>query len=195
MSKIYRAALYMRISYADDKSKESESLTNQRKLIEDYIKNLPDIEVVCEKLDDGYTGLLFDRPAFKEMMQDIIDEKINCVIVKDLSRLGREYIETGTYLREVFPQYGVRFIAISEGIDTAKDEDLSGKLDVTLKTLMNDAYSQDISKNDKKCLGNQTQNGEFVGACPIYGYKRDEEQKNILVIDDYAAEIVVKFSS
>lgn len=190
MSKIYRAALYMRISYADDKSKESESLTNQRKLIEDYIKNFPDIEVVCEKLDDGYTGLLFDRPAFKEMMQDIIDEKINCVIVKDLSRLGREYIETGTYLREVFPQYGVRFIAISEGIDTAKDEDLSGKLDVTLKTLMNDAYSQDISKKTRSALETKRRNGEFVGACPIYGYKRDEEQKNILVIDDYAAEIV-----
>jgi len=190
MEKKYKATLYMRISYTDDKSRESESLSNQRKMMEDFLKNYPDIEVVSEKSDDGYTGLLFDRPAFKEMMQDIIDNKVNCVIVKDLSRLGREYIETGTYLRTIFPQYGVRFIAISEGIDTAKDEDLSGKLDVTLKTLMNDAYSQDISKKTRSALQAKRKNGEFVGACPVYGYKRTAEQKNTLVIDDYAAEIV-----
>lgn len=190
MSKIYKAALYMRISNSDKKVGESESLSNQRKLIEDFVKHYPDIEIVSEYLDDGITGLIYDRPSFQEMMKDIIDEKINCVIVKDLSRLGREYIQTGTYLRETFPQYGVRFIAISEGIDTAKDEDLSGKLDVTLKTLMNDAYSQDISKKTRSALQTKRKNGEFVGACPIYGYKRTGEQKNILVIDDYAAEVV-----
>lgn len=190
MSKKYKATMYMRISYTDDKSKESESLSNQRKMMEDFLEKYPDIEVVSEKLDDGYTGLLFDRPAFKEMMQDIIDEKINCVIVKDLSRLGREYIETGNYLRTVFPGYGVRFIAISEGIDTAKDEDLSGKLDVTLKTLMNDAYSQDISKKTRSALQAKRKNGEFVGACPVYGYRKNAGQKNTLVIDDYTAQIV-----
>lgn len=190
MPKKYKAALYMRISYTDDRSKESESLANQRKMMEDFLVNYPDIEVVSEKLDDGYTGLLFDRPAFKEMMQDIIDEKVNCVIVKDLSRLGREFIETGNYLRTVFPQYGVRFIAVSDGVDTAKDEDLSGHLDVTVKTLMNDAYSQDISKKTRSALQTKRKNGEFVGACPVYGYKRTKEQKNVLVIDEYAAVVV-----
>ncbi|WP_313530612.1 recombinase family protein [Anaerotignum sp.] len=190
MSKKYKAALYMRISNSDEKRGESESLSNQRKLLEDFLVNYPDIEVVSEKLDDGYTGLLFDRPAFKEMMQEIVDEKVNCVIVKDLSRLGREFIETGNYLRTIFPQYGVRFIAVSDGVDTAKDEDLSGHLDVTVKTLMNDAYSQDISKKTRSALQTKRNSGEFVGACPVYGYKRCDEQKNILVIDDYAAEVV-----
>lgn len=190
MSKKFKAALYMRISYTDDKSKESESLSNQRMLIENFLKSYPDIEVVSEKLDDGYTGLLFDRPAFKEMMADIFEEKINCVIVKDLSRLGREYIETGNYLRNIFPEYGVRFIAITDGIDTLKDKDLGGKLDVTLKTIMNDAYSRDISKKTRSALRMKRQNGEYIGASPVYGYLKTEENKNQLTIDPYASEIV-----
>lgn len=190
MSKKFKAALYMRISYTDDKSKESESLSNQRMLIENFLKSYPDIEVVSEKLDDGYTGLLFDRPAFKEMMADIFEEKINCVIVKDLSRLGREYIETGNYLRNIFPEYGVRFIAITDGIDTLKDKDLGGKLDVTLKTIMNDAYSRDISKKTRSALRMKRQNGEYIGASPVYGYLKTEENKNQLTVDPYASEIV-----
>ena len=93
----YQATAYIRLSYTDDRSSESDSVTNQRKLIENFIERNPDIQIVSEKIDDGYSGIIFDRPAFKEMMQDITDGKINCVIVKDLSRLGREYIETGRY--------------------------------------------------------------------------------------------------
>ena len=117
----YQATAYIRLSYTDDRSSESDSVTNQRKLIENFIERNPDIQIVSEKIDDGYSGIIFDRPAFKEMMQDITDGKINCVIVKDLSRLGREYIETGRYLRRVFPTYGVRFIAITDNIDTAHE--------------------------------------------------------------------------
>lgn len=117
----YQATAYIRLSYTDDRSSESDSVTNQRKLIENFIERNPDIQIVSEKIDDGYSGIIFDRPAFKEMMQDITDGKINCVIVKDLSRLGREYIETGRYLRRVFPTYGVRFIAITDNIDTARE--------------------------------------------------------------------------
>ena len=102
----YKAAAYIRLSYTDDHSSESDSVSNQRKLIENFVERNPDIEVVSEKIDDGYSGIIFDRPAFKEMMQDVTDGNINCVIVKDLSRLGREYIETGRYLRRVFPAYG-----------------------------------------------------------------------------------------
>ncbi|SFP80895.1 Resolvase, N terminal domain [Oscillibacter sp. PC13] len=91
----YKATAYIRLSYTDDRSSESDSVANQRKLIENFVERNPDIEVISEKIDDGYSGIIFDRPAFKEMMQDVTDGVINCVIVKDLSRLGREYIETG----------------------------------------------------------------------------------------------------
>lgn len=99
---IYKAAKYIRLSYTDDKSNESDSVGNQRKLIEEFASHHPEIELVSERVDDGYSGVIFDRPAFKEMMDDIMEGKINCVIVKDLSRLGREYIETGRYMRRVF---------------------------------------------------------------------------------------------
>ena len=117
----YKATAYIRLSYTDDRSSESDSVYNQRKLIENFVERNPDIEVVSYKVDDGYSGIIFDRPAFKEMMQDVTNGEINCVIVKDLSRLGREYIETGRYLRKVFPAYGVRFIAITDKIDTAQE--------------------------------------------------------------------------
>ena len=135
----YQATKYLRRSYTDDKSTESESIANQRKLIDHYLEQHPDIEAVDEQVDDGYSGVLFDRPAFQKMMRDVADGKINCVIVKDLSRLGREYIETGRYLRRIFPAYGVRFIAINDNIDTARDEN-SDDLHVSVKNIMNEAY-------------------------------------------------------
>ena len=104
---VYKAIKYIRLSYTDDKTVESDSVANQRRLIDDYIARHPEIEVVAEKIDDGYSGVLFDRPAFQEMMRMIEQGEANCVIVKDLSRLGREYIETGRYMRRVFPAYGV----------------------------------------------------------------------------------------
>ena len=132
----FKATAYIRLSYTDDHSSESDSVSNQRKLIENFVEHNPDIEVVSEKIDDGYSGIIFDRPAFKEMMQDVTDGNINCVIVKDLSRLGREYIETGRYLRRVFPAYGVRFIAITDSIDTAHDS--GDDLAVSVKNIMNE---------------------------------------------------------
>ena len=147
----YQATSYIRLSYTDDRSSESDSVTNQRKLIENFIERNPDIEIISEKIDDGYSGIIFDRPAFKEMMQDITDGKINCVIVKDLSRLGREYIETGRYLRRVFPAYGVRFIAITDNIDTAH-ENSGDDLTVSVKNIMNEAYCRDISIKTRTSL-------------------------------------------
>ena len=118
---LYKAAKYIRLSYTDDKNNESDSVVNQRKQLDNFIASQPDIEAVSEWVDDGVSGIIFDRPAFKDMMAEIESEKINCVIVKDLSRLGREYIETGRYLRRIFPAYGVRFIALNDNIDTLKD--------------------------------------------------------------------------
>lgn len=186
--KQYKAVKYIRLSYTDDKDNESDSVTNQRKLLDYFIENHPDIEAVSEKVDDGWSGVLFDRPAFKEMMEEIEAQKINCVIVKDLSRLGRDYIETGRYLRRIFPGYGVRFIAINDNIDTLKDS--GDDLVVSVKSIINDAYSRDISVKTRSSLAVKRSNGDYVGACAIYGYKKSEENKNRLVIDEYPAGVV-----
>ena len=184
----YKATAYIRLSYTDDHSSESDSVSNQRKLIENFVEHNPDIEVVSEKIDDGYSGIIFDRPAFKEMMQDVTDGNINCVIVKDLSRLGREYIETGRYLRRVFPAYGVRFIAITDSIDTAHDS--GDDLTVSVKNIMNEAYCRDISIKTRSSLDVKRRNGDFVAAFPVYGYMKAEDNKNLLVPDPYAARVV-----
>ena len=185
----YKADEYLRVSYAADRSEESDSISNQKKLIEDFVAAHPDIEIVSERIDDGYSGVLFDRPAFQEMMNDIMAGKINCVIVKDLSRLGREYIETGRYLRQIFPAYGVRFIAVNDGIDTANEHN-GDDLNISMKNLLNDTYCHDISVKTRSALLSKRKNGDYVGACPIYGYRKDPENRNHLVIDEYAARVV-----
>ena len=185
----YRADGYLRLSYTADGSTESDSIANQRKLIQDFVSGQPDIELVSERVDDGYSGVLFDRPAFQEMMNDIVSGKINCVIVKDLSRLGREYIETGRYLKQIFPKYGVRFISVNDGIDTAHER-TGDDLNVSLKNLLNDTYCHDISVKTRSALESKRKNGDYVGACPVYGYRKDPDNKNHLVIDEDAAHVV-----
>lgn len=185
----YKATAYIRLSYTDDRSSESDSVSNQRKLIENFVEHNPDIEVVSYKVDDGYSGIIFDRPAFKEMMQDVTNGEINCVIVKDLSRLGREYIETGRYLRRVFPAYGVRFIAITDNIDTAQESG-GDDLTVSVKNIMNEAYCRDISVKTRTSLDVKRRNGDFVGAFTVYGYMKSEDNKNLLVPDPYASRVV-----
>jgi len=187
MSK-YKAISYTRLSYTNEKDNESNSISNQKALIRDFVKRHSDIEIISEKVDDGYTGVLFDRPAFQEMMEDIRAEKVNCIIVKDLSRFGRDYIQTGKYLRQILPSLGVRFIAINDNIDTLK-ENCTG-LDVSLKTIINDAYSQDISKKIRSVLEQKRKEGLYVAAFTPYGYQKSEENKNQLVIDEQTAPII-----
>ena len=185
----YKAIKYIRLSYTDSNDGgESNSVINQRKLLDAFLENNPDIEAVDEKVDDGYSGIIFDRPAFKEMMDDIKKGKINCVLVKDLSRLGREYIEIGRHLRQIFPAYGVRFIAINDNIDTSKDR--ADDLVVSVKSIINDAYCRDISVKTRSALSVKRGNGDYVGACTVYGYKKAEDNHNRLVIDEYPAGIV-----
>ena len=186
---IYKAAKYIRLSHADDDKKdESDSVSNQRKIIDSYIGSQPDIEAVSEMVDDGYTGIIFDRPAFKEMMLAIEEGKINCVIVKDLSRFGREFTETGRYLRNILPAYGVRFIALLDNIDTLKDS--SDDLIVSVKTLMNDAYCRDISIKTRSTLNSKRKNGDYVGNFTAYGYIKSKDNHNQLIIDKCAADVV-----
>jgi len=185
----YKAMKYIRLSHADENGGgESDSVGNQRKLIDEFLKKHPEIEVVGEKVDDGWSGILFDRPSFKEMMDEIEQGNVNCVITKDLSRFGREWIETGRYLRRILPAYGVRFIAINDNIDTLKDS--GDDLAVSLKSIINDAYCRDISIKVRSALAIKRKSGDFVGACPVYGYIRDEENRNQLVVDDYPASVV-----
>jgi len=185
----YRAVKYIRLSSADDnKQGESNSVVNQRKMIDDYLKIHPEIEVVGEYVDDGVSGLVFDRPKFNAMMEFIQDGEANCIISKDLSRLGRDRIETGRYLRRIFPAFGVRFIAINDNIDTLNDS-MDG-LYVSVKSIMNEEHCRDTSKKTRDALKSKRANGEYTGACPIYGYKKDGNDRNRLVIDDYPASIV-----
>lgn len=188
MQQVYKAIKYIRLSYTDDKTTESDSVANQRRLIDDFIARHPEIEVVGEKIDDGYSGVLFDRPAFQEMMQMIQEGQANCVIVKDLSRLGREYIETGRYMRRVFPAYGVRFIAINDNVDTINDA--ADDLTVSVKNIMNEAYSRDISVKTRSALDVKRRSGDFVGAFTVYGYVKTGDKHKSLEIDPYAAGVV-----
>ena len=148
MSKIkYKACIYARLSKddGDDAKKESNSISNQKALVRDFLSNYPEIEIVAEKVDDGYSGVSFDRPAFNEMMEMIRSRQVNCVVCKDLSRFGRNYIEAGNYIEKVFPFLGVRFIAINDGYDSAEKQNQSSNLVIPFKNLINDAYCKDIS--------------------------------------------------
>lgn len=185
---IYRTAEYIRLSRADENEGESNSVQNQRKQLSSYIAEHPDMELAAEYVDDGVSGIIFDRPAFKRMIEDVENGKINCVLVKDLSRFGREHIETGRYLRRIFPAYGVRFIALGDGVDTLRDD--GNDLVVSVKSIINDAYCRDISIKTRSALNIKRENGEYVGACPVYGYRKAADNKNQLIIDEYPASIV-----
>ena len=191
MSKInsYNACIYARLSRDDGDKLESDSIINQKALIRDFLSKHPEIHVVSEKTDDGYSGVNFDRPAFQEMMDEIRSGKINCVVVKDLSRFGRNYIEAGNYIERVFPFLGVRFIAINDNYDSL-DRNQSDSLIIPFKNLINDAYCKDISVKIRSQLEIKRKKGQFLGAFAVYGYMKDEEDHNKLVLDTYASEIV-----
>ena len=185
--KKYKAAIYIRVSKDDGDKMESNSISNQRTLIRSYLENKPDIEICSERVDDGYSGVSFDRPAVKAMLSDIRDGSVNCVIVKDLSRFGRNYIETGRYIEQLFPFMGVRFIAINDGFDSACKQSQADDMIIPFKNLINDAYSRDISVKVRSGQNIRRLRGDYIGAFPLYGYFRSEENKYKLEIDHFAA--------
>lgn len=185
--KKYKAAIYIRVSKDDGDKMESNSISNQRTLIRSYLENKPDIEICSERVDDGYSGVSFDRPAVKEMLSDIRNGSVNCVIVKDLSRFGRNYIETGRYIEQLFPFMGVRFIAINDGFDSACKQSQADDMIIPFKNLINDAYSRDISVKVRSGQNIRRLRGDYIGAFPLYGYFRSEENKYKLETDHYAA--------
>lgn len=142
---LYKAIDYLRLSKDDNEKSESNSIANQRLLITDFVRRQPDIKLVDEMVDDGYSGVNFDRPGFQAMMELVRSGKVNCIIVKDLSRFGRNFVEAGKYLQQIFPFLGVRFIAINDNYDSLKSDYQTSNLYVPIKNLFNDAYSRDVS--------------------------------------------------
>ena len=194
-SKVFKAAIYVRLSKEDgdvtDAVKtESNSISNQRELIKDFLNDKDDIEVVSERVDDGFSGVNFERPAFQAMLEDIRKGLVDCVVVKDLSRFGRNYIDAGRYIEQIFPMLGVRFIAVNDNYDSLNHSSQTDGILLPFKNLVNDAYCRDISIKIRSHLEIKRKNGEFIGAFTVYGYKKDPVQKNHMVIDEYAAGIV-----
>ncbi len=194
VDRIYHAASYVRLSKEDGDvasaaKAESNSISNQKNLIRDFLKDKDDIIVVSEYVDDGYSGSNFERPGFQMMLEDIRRGKVDCVVVKDLSRFGREYIDSGKYIERLFPALGVRFIAVNDHIDS-KEESGRDDIVVPFKNLMNDAYCRDISIKIRSHLEVKRKNGEYTGAFTPYGYKKDENDRNRIVPDLYAAGVV-----
>lgn len=187
---IYMADAYYRLSREDGDKAESDSIVNQKALVKEFLKSCPDITLYEEKVDDGYTGVNFERPGFQAMLEDIKSGKVNCVIVKDLSRFGRNYIEAGRYIEKIFPYLGVRFIAINDNIDTSANISASDEILIPFKNLINDAYCRDISIKVRSHLEIKRKNGQYIGAFAPYGYKKSSVDKNQLVIDEKAASVV-----
>lgn len=184
-SKSYIVALYMRLSKDDGDKEESESITNQRKILKAFVKE-NNYKVYDEYIDDGYSGTNFNRPNFKRMIRDIRDGKINMVITKSLSRLGRDYIETGRYIETFFPENEIRYIAILDDVDTYLDKNCDT---VAFKNIMNDFYAKETSKNIKKTKNRKKQEGFYYISYAPFGYKKIDKSGK-LKIDEVAADTV-----
>ena len=183
----FKVGMYIRLSREDGDKQESESIGNQRLIIKRYLQE-NDLTLIDEYVDDGVSGTTFDRKDFNRMIRDVESKKINMIVTKDLSRLGRDYIKTGYYLENYFPEKSVRYVAILDGIDTYLD---STNNDISpFKAIMNDMYAKDISKKIKSVLREKQKNGQFLGSIPPYGYKFNDNEKGKLEVDEYVAEIV-----
>ena len=184
----YRTALYLRLSREDGDKTESDSIANQRTLLEAYTADHPELCIVDEFVDDGYSGSNFDRPEFERLLKALQERKVNCIVVKDFSRLGRNFVETGQYLEQVFPLFGVRFIAINDNYDSLNRQSRDGML-VPIKSMINEMYSKDLSQKIQSCFRSKEARGEIYTPVP-FGYKKD--QKNHLVLDEEVSNVVVR---
>lgn len=189
-AKQWKAADYARISREDGDKEESDSIGTQFDIIDDYIAHNDDITFIDRYSDDGWSGTNFDRPDFMRLMEDIKKGKINCVIVKDLSRLGRNYILVGQYLEMIFPMLNIRFISVNDRIDSIKDPASINNALVSFKNVMNDEYCRDISNKVRSSLDRKRSKGEFIGSFASYGYMKDPDDHHHLIVDPVAAEVV-----
>lgn len=183
----YHVALYIRLSKEDESEGPSQSVTNQKSLLDEFVQKHR-LQVYDTYIDDGWSGTNFDRPDFQRMIGDIEAKKVNMVITKDLSRLGRDYIMTGHYMERYFPEHRVRYISLLDGIDTGVESTAN---DITpFRAIMNDMYAKDISKKIKSVKRDKQRKGQFIGGKPVYGYKMHPTEKNKIIIDEEVAPIV-----
>lgn len=188
--KKWTLGVYRRRSFDEKGEEESNSVVNQKKLIDDYLVDKNDIIIYKDYVDDGYTGTDFNRPAYKRMLNDIKKKKINGIIVKDLSRLGRNYIEVGNFIDEIVPEYGLRFISVNDNVDSFKNPNVMDSLEIPFKNLMNESYSKDSSKKMRSSLKASKKSGNFIGKTAPFGYLKDPEDVHKLIIDKDAAVVV-----
>ena len=186
----FNVGIYIRLSQEDKDKKyesDSESVINQKELLRSYVKN-NNFNLVKEYVDDGYSGTDFERPGFQKMLEDINNKKINCVIVKDLSRLGRDHVMTGYYIETFFPENNIRFISILESYDSFKNQ--ASNDSSTFIIACNDYYSKQNSVKIRNVLNEKRKNGKFVGSLPCFGYMRDPEDKGHLIPNPETAPVV-----
>lgn len=189
-NKIWNTTLYLRLSRDDGDKEESNSITGQRELLRDYISQRPEFREYAVRVDDGFSGSTFERPSFQKMIEDVKAGRTDCIIVKDLSRFGRNYLDAGEYIEKIFPFLGVRFIAVNDNYDSLGNKKASDDLIIPFKNLINEAYCRDISVKIRSQLEIKRKNGQFLGSFAAFGYLKDEQDKNKLVVDQYAADIV-----
>jgi len=188
----YKIAAYLRLSKEEfSNEKESNSITNQKLIIDNYLKNNKEYKLVDYYIDDGYSGTNFNRPEFQRMLEDIKNKKIDVIIIKDLSRLGRNYIETGNFIEVIFLGMGVSVISVDENCEI-DSSDYYGDDYLPLKNLLNDTYAKDISKKVRSSLIVKKYNGEFVGKLAPYGYIKDPKDKHKFLIDKNVSHIIKK---
>jgi len=184
---IFNTAIYIRLSQDDGDKKESDSVTNQRSLLLDYIEEFEDIVLHDVFIDDGFTGSNFNRPNFQRMLKCIDSGEINCIVIKDLSRFGRDHITMGQYLGRDFPTKNVRVLSYLDNWDSLEQP---YGLMMEIKNLLNTQYVRDTSAKIRAVISNKQKKGEFIGSSPSYGYKKDPRNKNKLIIDEYPSTII-----
>lgn len=187
--KTFNVALYIRLSREDGDNMESESIINQRDLLHLFLENAKEkLHYIDEYIDDGFTGSNFDRPSWERLMVDIDSGKVNTIITKDLSRMGRDYISMGEYIERIFPERGIRYIAINDDIDTLYET--PGLEFLQFKLMFNDYYLKDTSKKIRKVLKAKKEQGQFLGWKAVYGYKKDPNDKHKIVVDEQIRPII-----
>lgn len=189
-TKIWNTTLYLRLSRDDGDKEESNSITGQRDLLRDFLTKHPELREYAVRVDDGWSGSTFERPNFQKMIEDVKAGRTNCIVVKDLSRFGRNYLDAGEYIEKIFPFLGVRFIAVNDNYDSLGDKNASDDLIIPFKNLINEAYCRDISVKIRSQLEIKRKSGQYLGSFAVYGYQKDPQDKNKLIVDEYAADFV-----